>query len=145
MRGTVDEVLADSTSFHVHLTQIIAIGPGQPAQPIHRDQWAFDFFPFPNGFDVQCNTIWAMTDFTAENGATRLVPGSHRADDKLRYATSDSVPAEGRPRQNLSRYAVRAAGRGGRPPCAPLLADRPPTPARRWGRWRRPGCPRSGR
>jgi len=45
--GTVDEVLADSTSFHVHLTQIIAIGPGQPAQPIHRDQWAFDFFPFP--------------------------------------------------------------------------------------------------
>jgi hypothetical protein len=91
---TVGEVLADSTSFHVHLTQIIAIGPGQGSQPLHRDQWAFDFFPFPSGFDVQCNTIWAMTDFTEANGATRLVPGSHRAEDKLRLEHADSVPAE---------------------------------------------------
>ena len=92
--GTVDEVLADSTSVQVHLTQVIAIGPGQGAQPLHRDQWAFDFFPFPAGFDVQCNTIWAMTDFTEENGATRVVPGSHRAADKLRYRLEDSVAAE---------------------------------------------------
>jgi ectoine hydroxylase-related dioxygenase (phytanoyl-CoA dioxygenase family) len=92
--GAVDEVLEDSTSFHVHLTQVIAIGPGQGAQPLHRDQWAFDFFPFPTGFDVQCNTIWAMTDFTEENGATRVVPGSHRWEDKQRLSLEDSVPAE---------------------------------------------------
>ena len=67
-----------ATTFHVHLTQTIAIGAGQPAQPIHRDQWAFDFFPFPDGYDVQCNTIWALTDFTEANGATRVVPGSNR-------------------------------------------------------------------
>ena len=40
---------------------------------IHRDQWAFDFYPFPSGYEVQCNTIWAMTDFTEENGATRVL------------------------------------------------------------------------
>ena len=69
--------------FQLHLTQVIAIGPGEPAQTIHRDQWAFDFFPFPTGYEVQCNTIWAMADFTEENGATRVIPGSHRFDDRL--------------------------------------------------------------
>ena len=63
--GATRELLKDATSFQLHLTQVIAIGPGEPAQPIHRDQWAFDFFSFPRGYDVQCNTIWALTDFTA--------------------------------------------------------------------------------
>lgn len=92
--GTVNEVLSHAKRPQIHLTQIISIGPGETAQSIHRDQWAFDFFPFPNGFEAQCNTIWAMTDFTEENGATRVVPGSHRAEDKLRFEHDDSVPAE---------------------------------------------------
>src|SRR5690349_21631903 len=92
--GVVDLVLAHATSYQLHLTQVIAIGPGEPAQPVHRDQWAFDFFPFPRGYEVQCNTIWAMTDFTAESGATRVVPGSHLLDDGLRFAEEDTVPAE---------------------------------------------------
>ena len=96
--GTCDIVLDHVTSYQVHLTQSIAIGPGSPAQPIHRDQWAFDFFPFPDGYEVQCNTIWALTDFTEANGATRVVPGSHRAgpDGELRtkYELEDSIPAE---------------------------------------------------
>jgi ectoine hydroxylase-related dioxygenase (phytanoyl-CoA dioxygenase family) len=90
----VGKALQHATTFHLHLTQVIAIGPGEPAQPVHRDQWAFDFFPFPSGYEVQCNTIWAMTDFTAENGATRLVPGSHRAADRLTFEQADTVPAE---------------------------------------------------
>ncbi len=89
-------LLDGATTFHVHLTQTIAIGPGEPAQPIHRDQWAFDFFPFPEGYDVQLNTIWALTDFTEANGATRVVPGSNRGDvDRLgAFHAADSVPAE---------------------------------------------------
>jgi hypothetical protein len=90
----VGKVLADATNYHVHLTQMIAIGPGEPAQLIHRDQWAFDFFPFPTGYEVQCNTIWAMNDFTEANGATRVIPGSNRLADKLQFAQSDTVPAE---------------------------------------------------
>jgi ectoine hydroxylase-related dioxygenase (phytanoyl-CoA dioxygenase family) len=78
----------------LHLTQVIAIGAGEPAQAIHRDQWAFDFFPFPTGYEIQCNTIWAMTDFTERNGATRVVPGSHRSADKLSFGEADTEPAE---------------------------------------------------
>ncbi|MBW2392773.1 MAG: phytanoyl-CoA dioxygenase family protein [Deltaproteobacteria bacterium] len=92
--GAVDKVLGHVTNYQLHLTQVIAIGPGEKAQDVHRDQWAFDFFPFPNGYEVQCNTIWALTDFTEENGATRVIPGSHRHDDKLRYTFEDTEPAE---------------------------------------------------
>jgi ectoine hydroxylase-related dioxygenase (phytanoyl-CoA dioxygenase family) len=92
--ATTKKVLAHAMSFQLHLTQVIAIGPGEPAQPIHRDQWAFDFFPFPKGFEVQCNTLWALTDFTEQNGATRVIPGSNHFEDKLQFKEKDSVPAE---------------------------------------------------
>src|SRR5262249_40512166 len=59
--GTADRFLAHATNYQIHLTQVITVGPGEPAQAIHRDQWAFDLFSFPEGFEVQCNTIWAMT------------------------------------------------------------------------------------
>jgi ectoine hydroxylase-related dioxygenase (phytanoyl-CoA dioxygenase family) len=90
----VGQVLGHATGYQLHLTQVIAIGPGEPAQTIHRDQWAFDFFPFPSGYEVQCNTIWAASDFREANGATRVIPGSHRFEDRLRLTEADSVPAE---------------------------------------------------
>ena len=73
---------------------MIAIGPGSEAQTVHRDQWAFDFFEFPDDYDVQCNTIWAMTDFTEENGATRLMPGSQRC--RTRSSTRSTRPCRRR-------------------------------------------------
>jgi ectoine hydroxylase-related dioxygenase (phytanoyl-CoA dioxygenase family) len=79
---TLDRVLGDHAStFQVDLTQVVAIGPGEPAQMIHRDQWAFDRYPFPRGFEAEVGTMWAITDFTEESGATRMVVGSHRWDD----------------------------------------------------------------
>jgi ectoine hydroxylase-related dioxygenase (phytanoyl-CoA dioxygenase family) len=92
--GAVGAVMKQVTRFQLHLTQIIAIGPGEPMQMIHRDQWAYDFFPFPKGYEAQCNTIWAMTDFTAENGATRVIPGSNHFDDRLEFGEADTEPAE---------------------------------------------------
>jgi ectoine hydroxylase-related dioxygenase (phytanoyl-CoA dioxygenase family) len=94
--GTCKEVLGHASSFQLHLTQVIAIGPGQPAQYVHRDQWAFDHFPFPKGYEVQCNTIWALTDFTEENGATRVIPGSNHFEDGLHFPDieASTVPAE---------------------------------------------------
>ena len=91
--GAARALLGHATNIQLHLTQAIAIGPGETAQPIHRDQWAFDFFPFPQGYEVQCNTIWAMTDFTEENGATRVVLGSNHAADRLSFGTNDTDPA----------------------------------------------------
>jgi ectoine hydroxylase-related dioxygenase (phytanoyl-CoA dioxygenase family) len=92
--ATAGELLSHAASFQLHLTQVIAIGPGEPAQMIHRDQWAFDFFPFPRDYEVQCNTIWALTDFTQENGATRVIPGSNHFEDKMRFEEKDTIPAE---------------------------------------------------
>ncbi len=91
---TVKTILSHATTFQLHLTQVIAIGPGEPAQRIHRDQWAFDFFPFPSGYEVQCNTIWAMNDFTAANGATRVIPGSNKLADRLPFTEADTEAAE---------------------------------------------------
>jgi ectoine hydroxylase-related dioxygenase (phytanoyl-CoA dioxygenase family) len=92
--ATCGKFLGHATSYQLHLTQVIAIGPNEPAQTIHRDQWAFDFFRFPRGYEVQCNTIWAMTDFTERNGATRVIPGSNHFDDKLRFTEEDTIAAE---------------------------------------------------
>jgi len=92
--ATCGRFLGHATSYQLHLTQVISIGPGEPAQTIHRDQWAFDFFSFPKGYEVQCNTIWAMTDFNELNGATRVIPGSNRFDDKMRFKEEETIPAE---------------------------------------------------
>ena len=105
--GAVGHVLGHATTFQLHLTQVISIEPGQPAQYVHRDQWAFDFFSFPAGYEVTCNTIWAMTDFTEENGGTRLIPGSHRYDDKLRFTEADTEA--GRDAQGLGAHLHRRA------------------------------------
>ncbi len=92
--GAAGRVLGHVSNYQLHLTQIIAIGPGEASQDIHRDQWAFDFFPFPKGYEVQCNTIWAMDDFTEENGATRVIPGSNHFEDKQQFKHEDTLPAE---------------------------------------------------
>jgi ectoine hydroxylase-related dioxygenase (phytanoyl-CoA dioxygenase family) len=60
----------------LHLTQTIDILPGQTAQILHRDRLAWGGY-IPKPIEPQFNTLWALTDFTEENGATHLIPGSH--------------------------------------------------------------------
>lgn len=67
-------LLPNCQRYLLHLTQLIRIMPGQPAQPIHRDRWAWG--KHMKGVEPQLNTIWALTDFTEANGATQVVPGS---------------------------------------------------------------------
>ena len=88
------KLMHQASSIQVHLTQMISIGPDSPGQSIHRDEWAFDFFPFPSDVHPQCNTIWAMTDFTEENGATRVIPGSQDWATDLGHSIDETEPVE---------------------------------------------------
>ncbi|HYD09983.1 MAG TPA: phytanoyl-CoA dioxygenase family protein [Acidimicrobiales bacterium] len=71
----------------------IAIGPGEVAQPIHADD---QLIPIAKPHvPTVCNSMWALTDFTEANGATRLVPGTHVADSSPSYGEHyDSIAAE---------------------------------------------------
>ena len=71
----------------------IAIDQGETIQPIHADD---QLIPIPRPHPaVVCNTMWALTDFTEANGATRIIPGSHLLDHAPDYGRPyDSIPAE---------------------------------------------------
>jgi ectoine hydroxylase-related dioxygenase (phytanoyl-CoA dioxygenase family) len=70
--GVLDRVLEH---YQLSAPTGIQIGPGEKAQVLHRDE---SVYPLPKVFpNVVINTMWALDDFTEENGATRLIPGSH--------------------------------------------------------------------
>jgi ectoine hydroxylase-related dioxygenase (phytanoyl-CoA dioxygenase family) len=70
----------------------IAIDPGEIAQPIHADDMVIPLDK-PHR-SIVCNSMWALTDFTEANGATRLVPGSHLKPNPQYGGDYQSVPAE---------------------------------------------------
>jgi ectoine hydroxylase-related dioxygenase (phytanoyl-CoA dioxygenase family) len=76
----------------LHLTQIIRIRPGETAQTIHRDRWAWG--KHLSHLEPQFNTIWAITDFTSENGATQVVPGSTQWPDNQEIQPEQITQAE---------------------------------------------------
>ncbi len=70
----------------------IAIDPGETAQPIHADDMVIPLEKPHRA--IVCNSMWALTDFTDVNGATRLVPGSHRKPNPDYGGSYETVPAE---------------------------------------------------
>jgi ectoine hydroxylase-related dioxygenase (phytanoyl-CoA dioxygenase family) len=87
----------ESGSYWMTTAQVIEIGPGNKAQPLHRD--LENNYPFvgmgPAGPMVMINFLIALTDFTEENGATRVIPGSnHWADYEDRGTPEMTIPAE---------------------------------------------------
>ena len=78
--------------YQLHLTQIIRVKPKETKQLIHKDKWAWgnDL----NHLEPQLNTIWALSEFTNENGATRVAPGSSNWDDKREISEEEIVQAE---------------------------------------------------
>ncbi len=80
-------------SIQLNLTQGIQIWPGERAQVLHRDDSMFPVMAKPCEFMV--NAMWAYSDFTRENGATAVVPGSHKWEDRDRLPLeSEIVQAE---------------------------------------------------
>jgi ectoine hydroxylase-related dioxygenase (phytanoyl-CoA dioxygenase family) len=71
----------------------IAIGPDEDAQMLHADD---QLIPLPRPHvPIICNTMWAITEFTEANGATRLVPGSHLWEEAPGFPEDHpTIPAE---------------------------------------------------
>ena len=79
--------------YQLHVSAAIEIGPGARKQVLHREEDPFQFFPLPRP-NLVLATMWAVTDFTAANGATLLVPGSHRWPKERRAGDDEVVAAE---------------------------------------------------
>ena len=68
---------ANCQGFQLHATAAVEIGPGARTQVLHREEDGFRIFPLPRP-NLVLASIWAISDFTEDNGGTRVVPGSHR-------------------------------------------------------------------
>jgi len=69
----VEQAVGPGTQFSI--TFATEVHPGQGAQVLHYDQ---GIYPVPRDRDMMLTAIWALDDFTASNGATLVVPGSHQ-------------------------------------------------------------------
>jgi ectoine hydroxylase-related dioxygenase (phytanoyl-CoA dioxygenase family) len=95
----------------LHLTQLIRIKPGQLRQKLHRDRQAWGD-SIPRAIEPQLNMIWALTEFTEANGATRVVPGSHQWDYDRR-ATNEETTVAAMPRGSVLIYSGSVIHSGG--------------------------------
>jgi ectoine hydroxylase-related dioxygenase (phytanoyl-CoA dioxygenase family) len=87
--GVLDRVLG--VGYQLSAPTGIEIGPGEVAQVIHHDDGIYPI-PQPHG-EVVLNTMWPLDDFTEANGATRIIPGSHRPLERPAAGT-ETVAAE---------------------------------------------------
>jgi len=71
-----DILLPHCASYNIGSMTAIDILPGEAGQALHRDD---SLYPIENaGMELLIGVMWALNDFTQENGGTRVVPGSHR-------------------------------------------------------------------
>jgi len=93
VHGVAAALLGPScANFRLNYTGVMHLQPGEKAQTLHRDS---GFYPIQNPCPpLLLATMWAVSDFTLENGATRLIPGSHLWDDRRAPQPEEIVAAE---------------------------------------------------
>lgn len=79
--------------YQLHVTAALEVGPGARTQVLHREHDSFTFFPHPRP-NLIVASMWAVTDFRAANGATLVVPGSHKWPADRRPHETEIVVAE---------------------------------------------------
>ncbi len=103
-----DQVLLPSCArYQLNLGHLLQRGPGAEEQWLHRDEAVWSDVPQPHP-ELQLASVIAFVDFTRENGATRIIPGSHRFDD--RRLTPAEQMQRPRPDPDELAYAEMPAG-----------------------------------
>ncbi len=99
-------------SYWLNTGQMMVIGPGEPAQMLHRDSANWPHFPWPAP-EVTVSCMFALNDFDAESGATQVAPGSHRWNDPNRAPTPAEITQAVMPAGSVLLYSgnvIHAAG-----------------------------------
>jgi ectoine hydroxylase-related dioxygenase (phytanoyl-CoA dioxygenase family) len=92
LTGVADELLKPyCASYWMNTGQMMIVMPGGAPQYIHRDSDDWPAMCGPASPPCQVSCMFALSDFTAENGATRVVPGSHLWSDFSRQATDSEI------------------------------------------------------
>ena len=100
-----DRLLVQNSEFgyQLHVTAALEVGPGARKQILHREEDSFTFFPVPRP-NLIVASMWAISDFRADNGATLLVPGSHAG--SVLYWMGGALHGAGANTSNDWRYGV---------------------------------------
>lgn len=94
-REVCDTFLVPNSEFgyQLHVTAALEVGPDARVQVLHREEDSFTFFQLPRP-NIIVASMWAVTDFRADNGATLVVPGSHRWPEDRVATAGETVAAE---------------------------------------------------
>ena len=112
--SVVDQVLLPHGSdYWMNTGQMMIIGPGEAPQWIHRDAENWPTLCRPDGFEVTLSCMFAISDFTAEVGATRVVPGSHLWEDYRRKPEPHEICQAVMPAGSGMIYTGRVLHSGG--------------------------------
>ena len=111
--GVMDEILGPwCQCYQMSSLSLTSIGPGQAPQELHRDDALYPI-AHPLDRESEVTAFWALSDFTVENGATQVVPGSHRWDDE-RKPTPDEVAYAVMPKGSVCIFLGSTYHGGGR-------------------------------
>ena len=92
LTGVADELLKPyCASYWMNTGQMMIVMPGGAPQYMHRDSDDWPAMCSPSTPPCQISCMFALSDFTAENGATRVAPGSHLWSDYSRQAADDEI------------------------------------------------------
>ncbi|MCC3861028.1 phytanoyl-CoA dioxygenase family protein [Pseudemcibacter aquimaris] len=97
------------SSYRIGSSVAIEIHPAEADQVLHRDD---EIYPVRLPFEMQISAMWALTDFTEENGATRVVPGSHDMRE-IDTITDDQVTQAAMPKGSVLFYLGSSVHSGG--------------------------------
>lgn len=89
-----DVLLPNCASYRLNLAHVLDRGPGSIQQYLHRDDEIYSFLPRPFPGQVMLAALFALNDFSKENGATRIAPGSHNWEAEREAKPEDLVVAE---------------------------------------------------